>query len=74
MLEVTLYERPCDPKPVVLDSVDYVSLYNPETHGKPALVAPGRPGEPRSSIGERVLYINTARVPMFEIVRVEDEG
>lgn len=55
------------------EGVDYVSLVSPETYGPPALVAPTRGGGgPRAVVGERVLYINTRLVPMFEIERVAD--
>jgi hypothetical protein len=54
--------------------VNYVSLYNGGTHGPPALVAPrrdeGRDVRPTAREGERVLYINTSIVPMFEIERL----
>jgi hypothetical protein len=53
--------------------VDFVSLLNSETHGPPALVAPNpRQPEPRASEGDRVLYINTAFVPIFYIERTSN--
>lgn len=81
MLEVTVYTHDAldgdpdnDVKPLVLEEVHYVSLYNAGTHGPPALVAPGRTdGRPSPGVarpGERVVYINTALVPLFEIERV----
>jgi hypothetical protein len=55
------------------DSVDYVSLVSNETYGPPALVAPARNGQgPRAAIEERVLYINTAFIPAWELVRISD--
>lgn len=53
--------------------VDYVSLVSNDTYGPPALVAPNRGGQgPRAAVGERVLYISTALVPMFHIERTSE--
>ena len=54
------------------DSFDFVSLINPETHGPPALVAPFKGSPPQAKIEDRVLFINTAHVPMFSIERISD--
>lgn len=55
------------------EGVDFVSLVSPETYGPPALVAPARGGVgTRAGSGDRVLYINTRLVPMFEIERVAE--
>ena len=70
-LKITTYSHPSDENPLEHEGIDYVSLVNNGTHGKPALIAPGgKPGDPRATVGETVLYINTAFVPMFEIERV----
>ena len=55
-----------------------MSLVNNQTYGPPALIAPSRgnpttPNGPvRARIGERVLYVNTNLVPVFEMVRTSD--
>lgn len=54
-------------------AVDYVSFVTPETYGKPALIAPGKPGDTKAVTGDRVLYINTALVPAFLIERVQSD-
>lgn len=80
MLNVTVYPLlPHDadqsdkdnPTGTFYDNIDFVSLVNNETYGPPALVAPSRDGA-RAGVGERVLYINTSLVPLFEIERVQD--
>jgi hypothetical protein len=72
MLEVTVYSSINETDPVIYEGVDYLSLVSDETYGPPALVAPakGQPGGPKAQVGERVLYLNTKFIPMFEIVRV----
>jgi hypothetical protein len=79
MLTVTLISH--DPEDGFVEdehdfSVDFVSLYNGGTHGPPALVAPGREQgrsvAPTARPGQSVLYINTAIVPAYKIVRGED--
>lgn len=50
-------------------SLDYVSFVNPGTHGKPPVIAPGKPGDARAEIGDRVLFINTALVAGVLITR-----
>lgn len=73
MLEVVVYESVDNPEGQVFEEIDYVSLVSPETYGPPALVAPTKGGGgPRASVGDRVLYINTRLVPLFEIERVSD--
>ena len=72
MLEVTTFESPGDKDGVTHDGIDFVSLFTSETYGPPALVAPSKDGSPRAAVGQRVLYINTRLVPMFEIERVSD--
>jgi hypothetical protein len=78
-LRVTLYGH--DLQPIVDDEgnfiddeVDFVSLYNGGTHGPPALVAPGRESgvnvPTRATIGDTVMYINTALVPAFTAERI----
>jgi hypothetical protein len=77
MLRVTVYalrgadDPKIDPEGTEYNEIDYVSLVNNETYGPPALVAPNREAT-RASIGDRVLYINTALVPLFEIERTSD--
>ena len=77
MLEVIIYDEQGQETAKFSEDtdtdVDYVSLYNSETHGPPALVAP-RPGqpEPRADVDDRVLYINTRFVSMFRVVRTSD--
>lgn len=71
MLNVTVYETVHDEDPAEFPDVHYVSLLNSGTHGPPAVIAPTKNGPPaRAQVGERVLYINTSFVPMFEIERV----
>lgn len=73
MLEVTVYDSPSQTDPQVFEHIDFVSLISNETYGPPALIAPARGGQgPRARPGDRVLYINTALVPMFEIERIGD--
>lgn len=58
------------------ESVDFVSLVSASTYGPPALVAPDpkKPGQPPTARpGERVLFINTAVVPMWLIERIGDD-
>lgn len=56
----------------VFADVDFVSLVNHGTFGPPALVAPGRSADaPRAQRGDKVLYVNTSVVALFEIVRDE---
>lgn len=76
MLDVTIFDG--TGKRVTFkddDSVDYVSLFCPETYGPPALIAPSRASggavNARAAVGDRVLYINTNLVPYFEIERVD---
>lgn len=71
MLEVVIYNATGE-KATTLEDVDFVSLVNNETFGPPPLVAPNRGEQPLAKLEERVLYINTSVVPMFEIVRVSD--
>jgi hypothetical protein len=77
MLEVTIYDNDGRPKAKFSEDndtdVDFVSLVSNETYGPPALVAPNRNGQgPRANVGDRVLYINTALVPIFQIERTSD--
>jgi hypothetical protein len=76
MLDVTLYNAAGE---TVLtfheedgEAVDYVSLVSNETYGPPALVAPRNGNAPTAQLHERVLFINTALVPAFDIERVQD--
>lgn len=71
MLKVTIYGS--GEEEDVFDGVDYVSLVNEDTYGPPPLVAPTKQ-EPRplAKVAERVLYINTRLVPLFEITRIAD--
>ncbi len=74
MLEVTVYTVVNEPDPVVYEEISYVSLISDETYGPPALVAPSRDSKgamkhPTAKVGDRVLYLNTRFVPMFEIER-----
>lgn len=84
MLTVTVYSLPANMSDgardiaaedgITYDNIDFVSLVNNETYGPPALVAPGRgPGgtstAPTARPGQRVLYINTNLVPIFEVER-----
>ena len=77
MLRVTVYalrnadDPKIDPEGTEYSEIDYVSLVNNETYGPPALIAPAREGA-RARVGDRVLYINTALVPLFEIERTGD--
>jgi hypothetical protein len=74
MLEVTIYKEVNDDDPVVYDGVDFLSLISDETYGPPALVAPKEGGrQPVARPGDKVLYINTKFVPMFEVMRMGDE-
>lgn len=71
MLNVTVYHQVDDEHPVEFPDIQYVSLYNGGTHGPPAVIAPTKNGpDARARVGERVLFINTSFVPMFEIERV----
>lgn len=72
-LTVSIYESAGDDNPVVHEGIDFVSLVSDDTYGPPALVAPNKEHpRPLARAGQRVLYINTRHVPMFEIERVED--
>lgn len=72
MLTVTVYTDGGD-EGDVFENVDFVSLVNGNTFGPPPLVAPGKSGEsPTAKVEDRVLYINTHLVPLFEIERVAD--
>jgi hypothetical protein len=54
------------------EGVDAVSLVDNETHGPPALVAPGR-GQDRATLEHgKVLYISTPNVVAFEITKSSD--
>lgn len=72
MLEVKIFNQDGDVAVEFAgeDSVDFVSLVSNGTYGPPALVAPSQ--GVRSAVGDRVLYINTAFVPLFQIERVEE--
>jgi hypothetical protein len=80
MLTITIYPDAetvmSDEGGVIFEDYDYVSLVNNETYGPPALIAPPprapHGAAPRASIGDKVLYINTNLVPVFEIVRTDD--
>jgi hypothetical protein len=79
LLTVTLINFDTDGSVVEDDQpyeVDYVSLFNGDTHGPPALVAPGREQgrdvAPRARQGQSVLYINTGIIPAYKIKRGED--
>lgn len=50
---------------------DYVSLINPESFGKPPLVAPGN--DKVAGPGDEVIYVNTGLVPAFSIRREDDD-
>ena len=75
-LEVKVYSLEGHVEEFSLDKgneVDFVSLVSPETYGPPALVAPNNKGQgQRAAVEDRVLYINTALVPFFEIERISD--
>jgi hypothetical protein len=73
-LEVTVYATINETDPTTYEGVDYLSLVSSETYGPPALVAPakGAAGGPKAKVLDRVLYLNTQFVPMFEVVRVSD--
>lgn len=73
MLSVTIYADLGDPDPQVFTEVDYVSLVNDETYGPPPLIAPNRGDAPLAKVGDRVMYINTHLVPLFEIERTGDD-
>lgn len=51
--------------------VDFVSLVNNESFGKPPLIAPenGRPGVAREN--DTVFYVNTSLIPAFTIKRLD---
>ena len=76
-LRVTLYDNTLmpvgDDHGELSEEVDFISLYNGGTHGPPALVAPGRESgqnvPTRATIGDTVMYINTALVPAFTAER-----
>lgn len=73
-LRVTLYLGSGDEADTIEDiDVDFVSLVNGSTYGPPPLIAPqpNREGS-RAAPGDKVLYINTAVVPAFEIERMDD--
>lgn len=72
-LEVTIYPglAPEDiDEPTIFEGIDYVSLVSDETYGPPAVIAPAK-GQDRALAqpDDRVLYINTHFVPMWEITR-----
>lgn len=74
MLEVTLFDAHGRPTARFHNDtdVDFVSLVSNETYGPPALVAPNKGNPPTAHIGDRVLYINTSLVPIFQIERTSD--
>ncbi len=73
MLTVTIYPSDPEVEPDVIENIDFVSLVNPDTFGPPPLVAPNKDSpRPLAKVGERVLYINTSLVPLFEIERTSD--
>lgn len=76
MLEVTIYDA-AGKQTAKFGSesdkdVDFVSLVSNETYGPPALVAPNKGQPPTAKVEDRVLYINTSLVPMFQIERISD--
>lgn len=71
MLSVTVYSDINDEGPTVYEGIDYVSLVSDETYGPPAVVAPTGNRPPVARPGDRVLYLNTKFIPMWEIERVD---
>lgn len=78
MLNVTIY---ADAEAIAANegqdfTADYVSYVSNSTYGPPALIAPNPRDttrrDPRAAVGDEVLYINTALVPAWKIVRLED--
>lgn len=71
VIDAVIYSSLDDEEGTAYDGVDYVSLVSGETYGPPALVAPPRGSDagPRAQPGDRVLYINTRFVPLFELTR-----
>jgi hypothetical protein len=54
--------------PIIEDEdVDYVSFINPETHGIPALLSGRATTTVEAQSGEKILYVNTALVPLLEV-------
>jgi hypothetical protein len=77
MLNVTIYPDAAslldtENDGVTFHELNYVSLVNNQTYGPPALIAPSPARNGGAVPGERVLYINTNLVPVFEIVRTSD--
>ena len=72
MLEVTIYDAE-GKQTAEFESVDFVSIVNKDTYGAPPLIAPSKDNpRPLAQINDRVLYINTQLVPLFEIERISD--
>lgn len=71
VIDAVLYSSLEDEDGTVYEGVDYVSLVSAQTYGPPPLVAPARGSDsgPRAEVGDRVLYINTSFVPLFELTR-----
>lgn len=69
MLNVTVYADIHDDEPQEFTGYDFVSLVSDETYGPPALVAPNKGAPPTARPGQKVLYLNTRFVPMWEIER-----
>jgi hypothetical protein len=79
-LTVTIWptlEAVAEDEPTTYHEIDYVSLVSGDTYGPPALVAPAPKAaagtKPRARKGDKVLYINTRFVPLFEIERDGEE-
>ncbi len=53
---------------------DYVSIVNRDTFGPPPLIAPKEGQRPLASVGQRVLFVNTAVIEAFVVERVSDGG
>jgi hypothetical protein len=68
MLDVTIYSADSEGEGWEVSNVDLVSLVNNSTYGPPALIA-AKDGQRPVGPGNRVLYINTSLVPVFEIER-----
>lgn len=72
MLEVTIFDA-TGKEVQTIESIDFVSIVNKDTYGAPPLIAPSKDNpRPLAKVDDRVLYINTNLVPMFEIVRISD--
>lgn len=69
MLEVIVYDGE---NTHTFEDIDFVSIVNRDTFGPPPLIAPSKGEAPLAKADDRVLYINTNLVPMWEIVRVSD--